>query len=368
MRSRFLAGLVLSFALVVPGYAELAEAAAAAPPDSLRSLPVGKGLPVVVRMGLRYVEVASIDETEAAYTATVDLRLRWQDLRLQYPPESAPQGFLEFREETAAAKMAEIWTPAISLSNLSGEPSQQTHGLRIFPDGRVEMMLRTTATFETPFEVERFPFDRQRLQVEVVSRRESVQRLSLEFEQDDLDFSRAPDSSELRDWAPGVVSLKRDFVNGWYGEDLSGVTVSLAMQRRAGSSAALIFIPLLASLLIPLLAIWMNRVEEGEFQIEAFELANVIVGGLFAVIALNFTLNAEYGTLGTSDNTVRRLFALNYLALALSLIVNLTLFRFNLPMRWFGRYVQEQVFLFLSWAVPLLVLATAVAFLLVAMA
>jgi hypothetical protein len=368
MRSRLLAGLVLSLALAVPGRAELPEAAAAAPPDSLSSLPVGKGLPVVVRMGLRYVEVDSIDETEATYTATVDLRLRWQDLRLQYPPESAPQGFLEFREEAAAAKMAEIWTPAVSLWNLSGEPSRQIHGLRIFPDGRVEMMLRTTGTFETPFEVERFPFDRQRLQVEVVSRRESVQRLSLEFEQDDLDFSRAPESSELGDWVPGVVSLKRDVVNGWYGEDLARVTVSLAMQRRAGGSAALIFIPLMASLLIPLLAIWMNRVEEGEFQIEAFELANVIVGGLFAVIALNFTLNAEYRTLGTSDNTVRRLFALNYLALALSLIVNLTLFRFNLPMRWFGRYVQGQVFLFLSWAVPLLVLATAVATLLVAMA
>ena len=90
----------------------------------------------------------------------------------------------------------------------------------------------------------------------------------------------------------------------------------------------------------------MNRVEEGEFQIEAFEQANVIVGGLFAVVALNFTLNAEYGMLSSSDNTVRRLLALNYLTLALSLVVNLTLFRFNLPMRWFGRYVQEQVFLF----------------------
>ena len=266
-------------------------------------------------MGLRYVEVDSIDETEAAYTATVDLRLRWQDLRLQYPPESAPQGFLEFRDEAAAAKIAEIWTPVVSLQNLSGEPSQQMRALRIFPDGRVEMMVRTTATFETPFEVERFPFDRQRLQVEVVSRRESVERLSLEFEQEDLDFSQPPDSNELRDWVPGVVSLKRDVVNGWYGEYLSRVTVSLAMQRRAGGSAALIFVPLLASLSIPLLAIWLNRMEEGEFQIEAFEQANVIVGGLFAVIALNFTLNAEYGMLGSTDNTVRRLFTLNYLAL-----------------------------------------------------
>jgi Neurotransmitter-gated ion-channel ligand binding domain len=367
MRSS-LAGLVLSLALAVPGRAELPEATAAVAAESLRSLPMGKGLPVVVQIALRYVEVASIDETEAAYTATVDLRLRWQDLRLHYPLEETPLGFLEFRDQAAATKMAEIWTPSVAFWNLSGDPSQQMHALRIFPDGRVELMLRTRATFETPFDVERFPFDRQRLQVEVVSNLESVQRLSLEFEQDDLDFSSAPDSNELRDWVPGIVSLKRDVVRGWYGEDLSRVTGSLAMQRRAGNSAALIFIPLLASLLIPLLAIWMNRVEDGEFQIEAFELANVIVGGLFAVIALNFTLNAEYGTLGSSDNTVRRLFALNYLALALSLLVNLTLFRFNLPLRWFGRYVQEQVFLFLSWAVPLLVLATAVAFLLVAMA
>ena len=367
MRGRLLCGLLLSLVLGVPGRGELAETTAA-PADSLSSLPLGKGLPVVVLMGLRYVEVDSIDETEAAYTATVDLRLRWQDLRLQYPPESAPQGFLEFRDEGAAAKIAEIWTPVVALQNLSGEPSQQMRALRIFPDGRAEMMVRTTATFETPFEVERFPFDRQRLQVEVVSRRESVERLSLEFEQDDLDFSQAPETSELREWVPGIVTLKRDAVSGWYGEDLARATVSLAVQRRAGSSAALIFIPLLASLLIPLLAIWLNRVEEGEFQIEAFEQANVIVGGLFAVIALNFTLNAEYRTLGSTDNTVRRLFALNYLALALSLIINLTLFRFNLPMRWFGRYVQEQVFFFLSWAVPLLVLATAVATLLVAMA
>ena len=80
-------------------------------------------------------------------------------------------------------------------------------------------------------------------------------------------------------------------------------------------------------------AIWLNRVEEGEFQIEAFEQANIIVGGLVAVIALNFTLNAEYGALSSSDNTVRRLLALNYLALALSLVVNLALLA-----AWLGRF------------------------------
>ena len=46
------------------------------------------------------------------------------------------------------------------------------------------------------------------------------------------------------------------------------------------------------------------------------------------MVALNFTLNAEYGALSSSDNTVRRLLAVKT-GVALSLVVNLTLFRFD---------------------------------------
>ena len=56
------------------------------------------------------------------------------------------------------------------------------------------------------------------------------------------------------------------------------------------------------------------------------------------------------------------------LALATSLIVNLVLFRFNAAQRLFGKYVQEQLYLVLMWALPLLSIATATAFVLVAMA
>ena len=131
---------------------------------------------------------------------------------------------------------------------------------------------------------------------------------------------------------------------------------------------ATVFIPLLASLLIPLLAIWMNSTAEGEFTIPAFELANIIVGGLFAVIALNFTINAAYSSVATGDNTVTRLFRLNYMTLGVGLAVVVLLYRYNVPMRLCGRYFQEQMFSYLSWAVPLLAVGTALAFILVAAA
>ncbi len=146
------------------------------------------------------------------------------------------------------------------------------------------------------------------------------------------------------------------------------VVASLEIAREPGSVIAPIFIPLFASLLIPLPGIWMNRVEDGVFQIETFEFVNLIVGGLFAVIALNFTVNSTYQALGSGDNPVSRLFGLNYAdpgrqpdgqhrCCSAS----------TWSSRWFGPYVQEQLYMFLVWAVPLLVLVTAASVILVAM-
>src|SRR4029078_5024542 len=98
-----------------------------------------------------------------------------------------------------------------------------------------------------------------------------------------------------------------------------------------------------------------------------FELVNIIIGGLFAVIALNFTINATYEVLGSGPNPVHQLLALNYLALGIGLIVNVMLFRFGVVARLCGRYVQEQVYFFIAWALPVLTFATALAIILTAL-
>ncbi len=227
-------------------------------------------------------------------------------------------------------------------------------------------MQRTTGQFTIPLDSGAFPFDKQTLGVEVTVRRETNGEASLVVLQEDIDFSRPAQDLSIDGWTPGLVNVKRYTSPGWYGEFHSGLVVGLPVARDSGKVVAPVFIPLLASLLIPLLAIWMNSTEEGEFAIDAFELANVIIGGLFAVIALNFTINAAYSSVSTGDNTVTRLFGLNYVALGLGLAIVVLLYRYNVPMRLFGRYVQEQFFSYLSWAVPVLAFGTALAFILVA--
>lgn len=350
---------LLTILLTLPAIAGFSEPAP--------SLPLEGGLPVIVRTGLRFEQIAAVDESEGSCTATVDLRLRWQDARLAYPKEDGA-AFQNFKDAAAEARMATMWAPKVELANAVGSPTFRTSSLRIYPDGQVEWMQRTTTKFATSFDPQRFPFDQQKLAAEVVVRGDDQDRVMLDYHQHDLNFGAGGSDRNLDRWAPGLTNIRREPLPGLYGALHSRLWVELQIRRLFTMAMAPIFIPLFASLLIPLMAIYMNRVEDGEFKIEAFELSNIVIGGLFAVIALNFTVNSAYPMLSGADNTVTRLFGLNYLVLGAAFGIIIVLFRFNLVQRAFGKYVQEQLYHSIVWAGPLLVLATAIALLLVAMA
>ena len=188
----------------------------------------------------------------------------------------------------AEAELAKMWTPRIRLVNRVGEPTFSERRLRIFPDGRVETIARTTATYKVPVDLSRFPFDHQSLLIELVVQEDTIETVDLDFSSEDVAFSRVASSVEMDGWMPGLVNLKRELVAGWNGDRYARVLAALDVRRVASSTIATIFIPLFASLLIPFLATWMNRAVDDGFEVEAFELANVIIGGLFAVIAPNF--------------------------------------------------------------------------------
>jgi hypothetical protein len=334
----------------------------------LKELPLDSGLPLVVRAGLAFVDVEEIDENKQTFTGTADLRLSWLDLRLRYPAAEVPIGYREWRGEAATARLASIWHPEIGVANMRGEATRQSWSLRLYPDGRAELLRRVAASFGSPLDVQRFPFDRQRLQVELVSQDETADKVILDYRQDDLLFSRADPGIAISGWTVGAVNLTRDPLAGWYGESYTRLRVGLDVDRKAMETVPALFVPLLASLLIPLLAIWLNRSVNGEFEVKAFELTNIVIGGLFAIIALNFTINSERSILASSANTVSLLFGLNYLALAGALVINICLFRFNVVRAIAGRHVQHEVARFITWALPIAIAATAVALILIAAA
>jgi hypothetical protein len=294
------------------------------------------------------------------------VRYTWYDLRLGYNKKDAYRGYKEWRGKEAEEELAKIWSPNVEIVNRTEQSGYVGHRLRIYPDGRVETITRATAKYKAHVDAERFPFDRQYLKLDMLVREDTTDEVTLGFTNDDVQWSRVAKTAELDSWHPGLVELDADTLHGWNGDRYARLTASLTADRKATTGLAPIFIPLVASLLIPLLAIWMNKATEDGFEVEAFELANMGIGGLFSVIALSFAIYTSYGVIAGGDNTVTRLFGLNYATLAMSLGIVVMFFRYNLIQRWFGRYVHEQTFKWLAWAMPVLTLGTSLAFLLVA--
>ncbi|MFO0664637.1 MAG: hypothetical protein U0174_11840 [Polyangiaceae bacterium] len=335
--------------------------------DDAPTIPMGKGLPVLVNVGVYFLDVRAFEDSKGEFEGTIDLRLKWYDSRLQFPVAEAYRGFKEWRGKQAEAQLESMWVPEIETTNRPDAPIGYVgRRLRIFPDGRVELITRTTARYKVKIVADDFPFDRQHLTVELLLREQTTDDVVLKFEKEDVEFSRFATSGTIEGWVPGLVDLKRQTIAGWNGDRYSGVTASLSVDRVPSTGIAPIFIPLVASLLIPLLAIWMNRATEDGFEIEAFELANMGIGGLFSVIALSFAIYTSYPILASGDNTVIRLFGLNYASLATSLGIVVLLFQYNLPRRWFGRHVHEEIFRYLTWALPAVSLTLSAAFLLAA--
>jgi hypothetical protein len=332
------------------------------------ALPAENGLPIRVKAAVTFAEIESFNENNATFKATVDVRLRWQVLSLRRPAAEATDPPRVFRGAQAQAELATLWVPTVELTNQRGNPSYTTLGLRIYPDGQVELTRRTTAEFTTPHDVERFPFDRQKLAIELAIRDQTADVGALGVDQRDLDASRAAAGTHLEGWTLLHVTLRGEPLTGWYGATHAHVVAALEIARHPGPTAAAIAIPLFATLLIPFLTIWLNRVKDGQLQLEAHSLINLLIGGLFAVIAFNLSVNTRYTALSVGDSLVSRLLALSYVTLGIAFLINLTLIRFRVVERLFGRYTQEQCYLVLRWAFPVLVLTMAGAMILSAVA
>jgi hypothetical protein len=336
--------------------------------EELMALPVGAGLPVGVRVGLVFLDVKSLDDAKGEFVATTDLRMRWTDLRQRFDESEEPHGYKEFRFSQAEKKLAAMWTPRVDVTNRVEAPSYSVQRLRITPEGEVELTTRTTARYKVAIDASRFPFDRQHLLLDLAVRENGTDEVELETHHDDVEWSRPVQGLAIDGWTPGAVDLDHSEVAGWNGDRYGRLQAALDVDRDPKGALAPVFIPLVASLLIPLLAVWMNKTNDEGFEVDAFELANVVIGGLFSVIALSFAIYSAYGVIAGGDNTVTRLFGLNYVSLAGALGIVVVFFRFNLPRKFFGPYVHEELFRFVLWAMPLMSTFTSIAFILAARA
>jgi hypothetical protein len=158
-------------------------------PVILGERPSRNGEPTVINMGVFVIDVDEIDDVNQRFNIDLFLVARWQDPRLALP-ETERKGNVRFM------MIDDVWTPRILLLNDRGLKPQLRQGVEVDDLGNVMYQNRLSGGIKVDLEFERFPFDVQRLPIDIVS---------YEYSTDEMQFS--PDSA--------IGQMERFSIEGW---------------------------------------------------------------------------------------------------------------------------------------------------------
>jgi len=152
--------------------------------------PSRNGEPTDIEIGVFIIDIDDIDDVNQRFNVDLFIIARWQDPRLALP-EAERKGKVRFM------MINDIWTPKILLLNDSGLKPQLREGAEVDDRGNMKYQNRLLGELKVDLEFERFPFDVQRLPIDIVS---------YEYSTDEMQFS--PDSA--------IVSQADKFsIEGW---------------------------------------------------------------------------------------------------------------------------------------------------------
>lgn len=124
--------------------------------------PDPEGVPTKIYVGLYLLDLISIDDVHQSFTADFFAMVRWNDPRLAIKDPSETQILRNFDLE-------EIWHPLTYIINQRRISKQLDDIFRVDPAGNVQYIQRFLGDFSSPLDFKDFPFDKQRLALQVVS-------------------------------------------------------------------------------------------------------------------------------------------------------------------------------------------------------
>lgn len=252
---------------VKPDNSKLSEA------DLVKLTPTN--LPIKVSIGLYLSNLAQIDQTSETFDAAGYLMYSWRDDRLAYKPKQ--------NETSRGSSLDKIWHPAIEMVNFKSSTNSDT-SVDILPDGTVLAQERFAKTLSSGLALQKFPFDRQLLQVVLESLKYDTR--TVELIADDPKISIGTDSFvSLSEWQIGTIAgtnSKSFFApeNRYY----SRVNVQIQITRNYGFYVLKVMMPLLLITIASWSVFW---IDPREFSTQI----GIAFTNLLTVVALLLVIN-----------------------------------------------------------------------------
>jgi hypothetical protein len=248
--------------------------AASRSPD--RSAP--PGAPTFVAVGLFIAEVTEVNEVENTFTIEVFMDNVWCD-------RNRPREVRSREPVTGSEvedRLEDGWNPSITFVDEIEAPTKENEELTLFPGGTVEYQQKVNVTLENRYDLRKFPFDRQKLRIELESFDWPATDLVLKRNADKVAFS---ERFEIPEWrAVGVGSEIRRKREARAREPFSELVVTLEVDRESGFYVWKILVPLVLLVGISWSVFWMS----GETLAARIAISFT---GILTVVAYQFVIN-----------------------------------------------------------------------------
>jgi hypothetical protein len=125
--------------------------------------------PTTVGVGFYVNDIRGIDVVQNEFEFRGYIRVLWCDPRLSFDPQVEGRSERIYLGEDAERERTRIWFPAGYPVNRVGELIASERILRIRHDGTVEQSINVSVLLSNQYDLRRFPFDRQILELQVES-------------------------------------------------------------------------------------------------------------------------------------------------------------------------------------------------------
>ena len=135
--------------------------------------PSRNGEPTVIEISVFVIDIDEIDDVNQRFSVDLFITARWQDHRLALPD-------VERKGKVRFMMIDDVWTPRVLVINNRGLTNQLREGVEVDDLGNMKYQNRVSGELKVDLEFKQFPFDVQRLPIDLVS---------YEYTTDEVQFS-----------------------------------------------------------------------------------------------------------------------------------------------------------------------------------
>jgi hypothetical protein len=286
---------------------------------TLASVPPNPDGPTRVGAAFFVTELREIDAVRDDYAFRGYLRATWCDPRLAFDPDAAGTRERVSMGAEAEQEVARIWTPAGFPVNRAGGLDISERVLRVRHDGTVQHDLNLSLRVAADFDLRRFPFDRQILELEVESFRWTAESLVWVPDGSGTGFSR---DFEIPEWRITRVGSRVETATALRSPDpFSRFVFEIEVERKAGFYVWKVMLPLIIIVALSWSIFWMSEERvAGRSRITAT--------GVLTIVAYQFVVAEDLPRIAYLT-LLDKVMILSFVLLAVTVVQSLVIARYQ---------------------------------------